>query len=102
MHRLWVALTSSTGAALFIMGAARLDACNKTQHLTALALAACANPAKAMLVAGAALMVIALPPLLFFNGCAAPPNDPDQVRVLIGSASARVMVCVWAAAAAVF
>ena len=80
---LWIAASGTAGVALFIAGAARLDAC---RHLAAAAgaqasgaplppalLPACGTPPRAMLLAGAALIFMALPPLLFFNGCAAPP-----------------------------
>jgi len=74
---LWVGLAGSTGAALFIMGAAKLDACHYLQSV----LQECSLPPKAMLIAGAALMVMALPPLLFFNGCASPPLDQQCKEV---------------------
>jgi hypothetical protein len=66
---LWIVLAASTGAALFVMGAAKLDACHYLQSVVP----SCTLPPKAMLIAGAVLIVMALPPLLFFNGCSAPP-----------------------------
>lgn len=38
-------------------------------------------PPKAMLIAGAALILLAVPPLLFFAGCAAPPEADAPLKV---------------------
>ncbi|GBF91183.1 hypothetical protein Rsub_04852 [Raphidocelis subcapitata] len=73
----WVALAGSTGATLFVLGAARLDACNRAAASGGGGGGGSGSgcvASKAMLIAGSALMLLALPPILFFGGCAAPPS----------------------------
>jgi hypothetical protein len=72
----WVALAGSAGVSLFLMGAAKRNDCNHEIPYVP----ECVIAPNAMLIAGAALALLALPPLLFFSGCAPPPEgDEPQV-----------------------
>jgi hypothetical protein len=78
----YVVTMAATGAALFILGAAKFDACRRLPPETTRP-GDCGAPPRAMLIAGAAMIVAALPPLLFFSGCAAPPAAADGCEVCV-------------------
>ncbi|KAI8474607.1 MAG: hypothetical protein J3K34DRAFT_518130 [Monoraphidium minutum] len=69
----WVLALGGAGVALFSMGAAKLDACKYISLVLGSEGSTCSFSPKSMMLAGAALIVAALPPLLFFSGCAAAP-----------------------------